>query len=176
MLRNLFNKPMRRKLLARDYFDSYKQFATFPSLRSHACNAPPMGRDSSESPHTSEGSTWEQKVTVLFLLTFVSEAGLWAHRGCKANRKHPLQVVSGYNAYLGDHSRKIIQNEEAKDDEDRAPAGAKGSKKLGLDTGSKGGRPGGRYADKQPYLSMDQVAKHNLSNDAWVVIDGNVWE
>ncbi|KAG7531683.1 hypothetical protein FFLO_04193 [Filobasidium floriforme] len=70
----------------------------------------------------------------------------------------------------------MIQNEEAKDDEDRAPAGAKGSKKLEVETGSRRGRPGGRYAVKQPYLSMDQVAKHNLSNDAWVVIDGNVWD
>ena len=87
-----------------------------------------------------------------------------------------LQFLENYSAYLRDQFGKVIQNEEAKDDEDRAPAGAKGSKKLELETGSKRGRPAAGYADEQPYLSMDQVAKHNLSNDAWVVIDGNVWE
>jgi hypothetical protein len=95
MLRNLFNKPMRRKLLARNYFDSYKQFAPYLPFRIHACNVSPMGRVPSESSHTSGGSTWEQKATVLFLLTFVSEAGLWAHRGCRANRKYLCRLSVG---------------------------------------------------------------------------------
>lgn len=67
-----------------------------------------------------------------------------------------------------------IEKEEATDP-DRAPPGSKGSKKLEKKTGSKLGNTG-KDADGRPYLTMDQVAKHNLSNDAWVVIDGDVWE
>jgi cytochrome b involved in lipid metabolism len=78
-------------------------------------------------------------------------------------------------------NRKTIEKEE-KNDPDRAPKGAKGSKKLEQRTGSKTGKshtPGTgdlSVAEGKRYLTMEEVATHNLSNDAWVVVDGEVWE
>lgn len=33
-----------------------------------------------------------------------------------------------------------------------------------------------KHEDGEEYLTMKEVAKHRLSQDAWVVINGNVYE
>ena len=91
---------------------------------------------------------------------------------------------AGYDHILLDSekpNRKTIEKED-KNDPDRAPKGAKGSKELEQRTGSKTGKPRipGRSdpsaSQGKRYLTMEEVATHNLSNDAWVVVDGDVWK
>lgn len=73
-------------------------------------------------------------------------------------------------------TRSSIKREQ-NNDPDRAPKGAKGSKELEHKTGSKTGqKQDGENTNRNAYLDMKEVGRHNLSNDAWVVIDGKVWE
>jgi cytochrome b involved in lipid metabolism len=78
-------------------------------------------------------------------------------------------------------NQKTIE-EEDEDDPDRAPKGAKGSKHIERSTGPRTTRlgtsdSGDTSTNKgKRYITMEEVAAHNLSNDAWVVVEGNVWE
>jgi cytochrome b involved in lipid metabolism len=43
-----------------------------------------------------------------------------------------------------------------------------------LQTNDSPGDNAGRQAES--YITMEEVARHNLSQDAWVVVDGKVYE
>jgi cytochrome b involved in lipid metabolism len=43
-----------------------------------------------------------------------------------------------------------------------------------LQTNDSPGENAGRQAES--YITMEEVARHNLSQDAWVVVDGKVYE
>jgi cytochrome b involved in lipid metabolism len=43
-----------------------------------------------------------------------------------------------------------------------------------LQTNDSPGDSAGRQAES--YITMEEVARHNLSQDAWVVVDGKVYE
>ncbi|WWC62286.1 uncharacterized protein I303_104882 [Kwoniella dejecticola CBS 10117] len=94
-----------------------------------------------------------------------------------------IGVYAGTRSVIHLESRANV-NEEQRKDIDGTVSGAKGSKKAGVmsridpqeDLRAEGWEVDGSSNDSDGYLTMAEVASHHLAHDAWVVVEGKVFD
>ncbi|KAJ9116039.1 hypothetical protein QFC20_000709 [Naganishia adeliensis] len=87
----------------------------------------------------------------------------------------------GISLYLLAERPDVLLDSQAKvdkaqaEDPDAAPSGAKGSKEAGV-VSNKTGHARFQKKGRDGYIPLKEVGGHDLAHDAWVVIDGEVWD
>ncbi|OCF60834.1 hypothetical protein L486_00474 [Kwoniella mangroviensis CBS 10435] len=98
-------------------------------------------------------------------------------------------IITVAGLYAGSRSRIYLDdsvdvNEEQRIDPDGGVSGAKGSKKSGEsskidvreDLRVEGWRTDKANGKEKGYITMEEVARHDLAHDAWVVVEGKVFD
>ncbi|KAJ9099932.1 hypothetical protein QFC21_003937 [Naganishia friedmannii] len=84
-----------------------------------------------------------------------------------------LYFLSGRGNVHLDSQEKVDKAQA--EDPDAAPPGAKGSKESGAVSNKRGHRKFEKHG-REGHIPMKEVGMHDLAHDAWVIIDGEVWD
>ncbi|KAJ9090661.1 hypothetical protein QFC19_009523 [Naganishia cerealis] len=113
------------------------------------------------------------------------------HSTCKGHHRPYIKVGAGpialaatglgISLYLLSERGSLHLDSQAKvdkaqaEDPDAAPAGAKGSKESGAVSNKREHKRFEKHG-RDGHIPMKEVGMHDLAHDAWVIIDGEVWD